>query len=83
MELIATENDLKVPTNMVEISSENPLLIEKFLDDALELDIDVVCDGEKVLVGGILQHIEEAGIPLEIQLVLSLLVVWVMTNYRV
>ena len=63
MELIATENDLRnYLTNMVEISSENPLLIEKFLDDALELDIDVVCDGEKVLVGGILQHIEEAGI---------------------
>ena len=63
MELIATENDLRnYLKTMVEISSENPLLIEKFLDDALELDIDVVCDGEKVLVGGILQHIEEAGI---------------------
>ena len=63
MELIATENDLRnYLKTMVEISSENPLLIEKFLDDALELDIDVVCDGKKVLVGGILQHIEEAGI---------------------
>jgi carbamoyl-phosphate synthase large subunit len=63
MELIATENDLRnYLKTMVEISPENPLLIEKFLDDALELDIDVVCDGEKVLVGGILQHIEEAGI---------------------
>ena len=63
MELIATESDLRnYLKTMVEISSENPLLIEKFLDDALELDIDVVCDGEKVLVGGILQHIEEAGI---------------------
>ena len=63
MELIYTDNDLNnYLTKVANISSDNPLLIEKFLDDALELDIDVVCDGEKVLVGGILQHIEEAGI---------------------
>jgi len=63
MELIYTDNDLKnYLTNMIEISADNPLLIEKFLDDAIELDIDVVCDGEKALIGGVLQHIEEAGI---------------------
>ena len=63
MELIYTDSDLNnYLTNVANISAENPLLIEKFLDDAVELDIDVICDGEKTLVGGVLQHIEEAGI---------------------
>ena len=63
MELIYTDNDLKnYLTKVALISPENPLLIEKFLDDAVELDIDVICDGEKTLIGGVLQHIEEAGI---------------------
>ena len=63
MELIYTDNDLKkYLTKVALISSENPLLIEKFLDDAVELDIDVICDGKKTLIGGVLQHIEEAGI---------------------
>jgi carbamoyl-phosphate synthase large subunit len=63
MELIYTDDDLKkYLTKVALISPENPLLIEKFLDDAVELDIDVICDGEKTLIGGVLQHIEEAGI---------------------
>ena len=63
MELIYTDNDLKkYLTKVALISPENPLLIEKFLDDAVELDIDVICDGEKTLIGGVLQHIEESGI---------------------
>jgi carbamoyl-phosphate synthase large subunit len=63
MELIYTDSDLNnYLTNVANISAENPLLIEKFLDDAVELDIDVICDGEKTLIGGVLQHIEEAGI---------------------
>ena len=63
MELIYTDNDLNnYLTKVANISSDNPLLIEKFLDDAIELDIDVICDGEKTLIGGVLQHIEEAGI---------------------
>ena len=63
MELIYTDKDLRnYLTNMIDISADNPLLIEKFLDDAVELDIDVVCDGQDALIGGVLQHIEEAGI---------------------
>ena len=63
MELIYTDNDLNnYLTKVANISSDNPLLIEKFLDDAVELDIDVICDGEKTLIGGVLEHIEEAGI---------------------
>ncbi len=63
MELIYTENDLKnYLSKVAHISADNPLLIEKFLDNAIELDIDVICDGEKTLIGGVMQHIEEAGI---------------------
>lgn len=40
----------------------NPLLIDKFLDDAFEVDVDALCDGEHVVIGGIMQHIEEAGV---------------------
>ena len=42
--------------------SEHPLLIDEFIDHAMELDIDLLCDGKDVLVGGILEHIQEAGI---------------------
>ena len=45
-----------------EISLDRPLLLDQFLDDAIEVDIDAVCDGESVLVGGILEHIEQAGV---------------------
>ena len=63
MELIYTESDLtNYVNNRVEISLDNPLLIEEFLEDATEIDIDLISDGENVLIGGILQHIEEAGI---------------------
>jgi carbamoyl-phosphate synthase large subunit len=41
---------------------DHPVLIDRFLEDAIEFDVDAVCDGENVLIGGIMQHIEEAGI---------------------
>ena len=44
------------------VSPEHPVLIDRFLEDAVEFDVDAVCDGERVIIGGILQHIEEAGI---------------------
>jgi carbamoyl-phosphate synthase large subunit len=46
----------------VEISPEHPVLVDKFLEDALEIDVDAICDGETVYVGAIMEHIEEAGI---------------------
>ena len=46
----------------VKVSGEHPVLIDQFLEDAVEFDVDAVCDGQQVVIGGILQHIEEAGI---------------------
>jgi len=46
----------------LEASGEHPILIDKFLDDATEFDVDAICDGHRVVIGGIMEHIEEAGI---------------------
>src|SRR6202012_24774 len=46
----------------VSFSQERPVLVDRFLEDALEVDVDALCDGENVLIAGIMQHIEEAGI---------------------
>ncbi len=46
----------------VAVSSQKSILIDQFLEDAFEIDVDALCDGERVVVGGIMQHIEEAGI---------------------
>lgn len=46
----------------VNVSPEHPVLIDRFLEDAFEFDVDAVCDGEDVYIGGVMQHIEEAGI---------------------
>ena len=46
----------------VAVSADRTILIDKFLEDAFEVDVDAVCDGERVVIGGIMQHIEEAGI---------------------
>ena len=46
----------------VQASDEHPVLIDRFLADATEVDVDVICDGERVVVGGIMEHIEEAGV---------------------
>ena len=44
------------------VEPEHPVLIDRFLEDAVEFDVDAVCDGTRVLIGGIMQHIEEAGV---------------------
>ncbi len=46
----------------VEYSQERPVLVDHFLEDAVEVDVDALCDGEDVVIAGIMQHIEEAGI---------------------
>ena len=46
----------------VSVSNDAPVLIDKFLDRAIELDVDCICDGKEVYIGGIMQHIEEAGV---------------------
>ncbi len=48
--------------NAVDVSSGRPVLIDKFLEDAIEVDVDAVSDGETTIVGGIMEHIEEAGV---------------------
>jgi carbamoyl-phosphate synthase large subunit len=45
-----------------EISPERPVLVDRFLDDAIEIDVDALCDGDEVFLGGVMEHIEEAGI---------------------
>lgn len=49
-------------THAVQVSPEHPVLIDRFLEDAIEIDVDAICDGEEVFIGGIMEHIEEAGI---------------------
>jgi len=46
----------------LEASPEHPILIDKFLEDAIEVDVDAICDGRRTVIGGIMEHIEEAGI---------------------
>ena len=46
----------------VKVSPDHPILVDKFLEDAIELDVDLLCDGEDVFIAGIMEHIEEAGV---------------------
>ncbi|MBF0517326.1 MAG: carbamoyl-phosphate synthase large subunit, partial [Nitrospirae bacterium] len=46
----------------VKASPEHPILVDKYLQDAIEIDVDAVCDGKDVIIGGVMEHIEEAGI---------------------
>jgi carbamoyl-phosphate synthase large subunit len=46
----------------VKASPEHPVLVDRFLSDAIEVDVDAICDGQRVVVGGIMEHIEEAGV---------------------
>ncbi len=63
MEIVYDESSLdRYMTHAVEASPEHPVLIDKFLEDATEVDVDAVSDGEITIVGGVMEHIEEAGI---------------------
>jgi carbamoyl-phosphate synthase large subunit len=63
MEIVYDEPSLdRYMAEAVEASPEHPILIDKFLEDAIEVDVDAVCDGTRTIVGGVMEHIEEAGI---------------------
>ena len=63
MEIVYDETSLREYfVRAVQASPEHPVLLDRFLEDAFEADVDAVCDGETVLIGGIMQHIEEAGV---------------------
>ena len=63
MEVVYNQSDLKrYMREAVKVSNDAPVLIDRFLNDAKEVDLDAICDGKDVLIGGIMQHIEQAGI---------------------
>lgn len=63
MEIVYDEESLKeYIEKAVEVSPEHPILIDKFLEDAIEVDVDAICDGQICVIGGVMEHIEEAGI---------------------
>ena len=63
MEIVYDLKDLKRYLNeAVKVSNDAPVLLDRFLDDAIEVDIDAICDGKDVVIGGIMEHIEQAGV---------------------
>ncbi|HEY0721789.1 MAG TPA: carbamoyl-phosphate synthase large subunit, partial [Gammaproteobacteria bacterium] len=63
MEIVYNEAELRnYMRDAVKVSNESPVLLDRFLDDAVEVDVDAICDGENVLIGGIMEHIEQAGV---------------------
>ncbi len=63
MEIVYDDENLtRYMTTAVQASPEHPILVDKFLDAAIEVDVDALCDGMQVVIGGIMEHIEEAGI---------------------
>ncbi|NOZ54471.1 MAG: carbamoyl-phosphate synthase large subunit [Gammaproteobacteria bacterium] len=63
MEIVYGEDELRrYMDRAVSVSNDSPVLLDRFLDDAIEVDVDAVCDGDQVLIGGIMEHIEQAGV---------------------
>jgi carbamoyl-phosphate synthase large subunit len=63
MEIVYDEENLqRYITRATQINPEHPVLVDRFLEDAIEIDVDALCDGTEVYIGGIMEHIEEAGI---------------------
>ncbi len=63
MEVVFNEEDLRTyMADAVKVSNDSPVLLDRFLDLATEVDVDAICDGEDVLIGGIMEHIEQAGV---------------------
>jgi len=63
MEIVHNEDDLRHYMNeAVEVSNDAPVLLDRFLEQAVEVDVDAICDGDHVTIGGIMEHIEQAGV---------------------
>ena len=63
MEIVYNEEDLRrYMHDAVRVSNNSPVLLDRFLDDAVEVDVDAICDGKSVVIGGIMEHIEQAGV---------------------
>jgi carbamoyl-phosphate synthase large subunit len=63
MEIVFNDEDLRrYMREAVSVSNDSPVLLDRFLDDAIEMDVDCVCDGQRVVIGGLMQHIEQAGV---------------------
>ncbi len=63
MEIVYNRSELgRYMRDAVRVSNESPVLLDRFLDDAIEVDVDAICDGTDVLIGGIMEHIEQAGV---------------------
>ncbi|MDT5073921.1 MAG: carbamoyl-phosphate synthase large subunit, partial [Mycobacterium sp.] len=63
MEIVYDDETLRgYITRATQLSPEHPVLVDRFLEDAIEIDVDALCDGAEVYIGGVMEHIEEAGI---------------------
>ena len=63
MEIVHSREDLEnYMHKAIQVSNDSPVLLDRFLNDAIEVDVDAICDGKDVLIGGIMEHIEEAGV---------------------
>lgn len=63
MEIVHEPADLeRYMREAVKVSNDSPVLLDRFLNDAIEVDVDCVSDGEQVVIGGIMQHVEQAGV---------------------
>jgi carbamoyl-phosphate synthase large subunit len=63
MQIVYDADDLRTyMTEAVRVSPEHPILVDKFLEDALEIDVDAISDGKRVMVGGVMEHVEKAGV---------------------
>jgi len=63
MKIVYDQEDLaRYMAEAVKVTRDSPVLLDRFLDEAVEVDVDAICDGEQVLIGGLMEHIEQAGV---------------------
>jgi carbamoyl-phosphate synthase large subunit len=63
MEIVYSEDDLRsYMATAVQVSNDSPVMLDRFLDLAIEVDVDAICDGKDVYIGGIMEHVEQAGV---------------------